>query len=270
MLTLRFVTTTIITGVIFLCACTKSDQPSESKQRLKKIINRDQGSDSAGYRNFNYDSQGNIISIEDSNSQTHMWRTFISYNNQNNMVKAIRLHYYGALNNVLSQRTDSFVYDNSNRIIKKLTLSGNGSYQINNTYNYDGQNRLLVDSMYFSSGGPSAYFKFSYNGNDNVILFEKFENSSGTIQKTINTKASYSLKNNPFYASTSLLYFLFYSEDFQLLSKNAPLQIVYRLGYTTDYSYEYFDNGLHKKLTEKYNEPNDPTPSISTTEFFYE
>ena len=186
MLTLRFVTTIII-GSIFLYACTKSDQPNESQQRLKKIINRHH--DSAGYRSFNYDSQGNIVSIEDSNSQTHMWRTLISYNNQNNMVKAIRLHYYGTLNNVLSQRTDSFIYDNSNRIIKKLTLSSNGSYQLYNTYNYNGQNRLIVDSMY-SSNKPIAYFKFSYDGNDNVIQFEKFEILSGTMQNTFTTKAS--------------------------------------------------------------------------------
>ena len=124
--------------------------------------------------------------------------------------------------------------------------------------------------MHFISDVPNTYIKFSYDANENVIQLDKFENLSGTIQKTSTTKASYGTKNNPFYSSASLLYFLFYAEDFQLVSKNALRQIVYRPGYTTDYTYEYFDNGLHKKLTKTYNEPNDPTPSISTTEFFYE
>ena len=267
MLNLKFLFTAIVTVILFN-ACTKDDLPIEaSEQPLKKIVNK--WYDSVGEKSFNYDLDGKLSIIETSNSQTHMWRTFLYYNNQKKVVKAVRMHYYGSLNNLLSQNTDSFVYDVSNRIISRLTLSGQtASYRTTNIYSYDAQNRLLVDSNYSSlTSRVEEFQKFNYDGNDNIVQKETFKNNLGTFYSEGVTKISYNSYQNPYYSLGVAVYLIDHSDDFTMLSKNAPQQIVYRPNYTTDFSYELYSNGQPKKTTEAYKEPN--SSSITTTEFFY-
>jgi hypothetical protein len=226
--------------------------------------------DSAWHVTFNYDSDGKLLNIEDSNSQTHLGRTFLHYNSQNKLVKATMMRYYGSLNNLLSQYTDSFVYDNSNRIIRRLSLSTqNPSYRTYNIYSYDAQNRLLVDSIHSPlSNRVEGFQEFTYDGNDNIVQMESFRSNSGTFSTERVTKSHYTSQKNPFYNLGVTAYFIIRDEDLTMLSKNTPKQVIYRLDYTTDYGYEYYQNGQPKKLTETHKQPN--YSSLSTTEFFYE
>jgi hypothetical protein len=265
----RYLLVSAVVAVVFVCACTKNDAPSQtSTQRLKRVFNK---SDSAGYVTFNYDAEGKLKSIEDSNSQTHLGRTFFYYNSEGKLSKSIRMHYFGSLSNLLDQRTDSFAYDNTNRNVIKFSQSTyNAGYKINSIYGFDAQNRLIVDSNYsIFTNRVEAFQRFTYDGNDNLIQIESFENP-GTFSSNGVTRISYDSQQNPYYGLGFALYFILRSIDLTTLGKYAPKQIISRPGYSTDFSYEYNGNGQIRKLTKTFNEPNDPTPEHSTAEFFYE
>jgi len=261
----------VVLAIVLLSACAKNDTPSQtSNQRLKKVIHKT--NDSAGYYTFNYDGEGKLKSIELSNSQTHIWNAFFYYNSEGKLSKSTSMHYFGSLSNLLDQRTDSLVYDNNiRRVIKFSQSSYNSGYGINSIYIFDTQNRLIVDSNYsIFTNRVEAFEKFTYDVNDNMIQIESFENQSGTFISKGATKVSYNLQQNPYYGLGFALYFILRSIDLTTLGKHVPKQITSRPGYSTDYSYEYNSSGQIIKMTETFNDPNDPTPDHSTADFFYE
>lgn len=222
------------------------------------------------YVTFNYDAGGKLLMIEDSNSQTHINKTFLYYNSQNGLQKVMKYYYYGSLTNLLYQTVDSFAYDNANLISKKFSAwTYNPTYSLNSAYSYDAQKRLVTDSTYSLLTNKAEYLKkFTYDGNDNVIQSEQFENSVGGFKSNYIDKASFSSNTNPFWALSPDMYFAFDFGSIEVLSKNTPTQFTYRDG-TKTCSYEIYSNGLPKKLNEL-NQSNSNWSSSNTTEFFYE
>jgi hypothetical protein len=253
---------------IFSCAKNNDDQPS-SGERIKKVISKS-GLDSTWYVTFNYDANGRLFMIQDSNSQTHVHQTFVYFNSQNRLQKVSRFSYYGSPGNLLNQVSDSFAYDNANLISKKFSASTqNPSYRLYHTYSYDGQKRLVADSVYSTlTNTAESLDKFTYDVNDNVVQFEQFQNSAQGFKSTYIEKASFSAKINPLQALSQEMYFAFYYEPIELLSKNTLSQLTYRDGSKKTYSYEYNSNGLPKKLIELYQSTS--WSPVNTTEFFYE
>jgi hypothetical protein len=268
MLTLRHLLPAFAT-VLFLYACTKDDLPQAGGERLQKIIFR---SDSMLQVNFFYDEQGRLAAIEDSNSQSHIYRTQIYYNDQNRMVKATQRHYFGSRSNLLDQLTDTFLYDINNRIIERQavsTIQNTGtSYTTSGTYSYDGQGRLVAD-LYYNSyyNGVAAYTTYTYDGNDNIVQSESFSRAMGTLQSNGITTASYTAQKNPL-QSLGMAAYLFLWDGGWLLSKHTRNHLRYPNGATIDYKYDNYSNGLPRTITDTYKYQNHT--SIRTTEFFYQ
>lgn len=255
-------------SIISFFSCTKNNTDSPAPgERIKRIVSKN-SEDSTWYITFNYNTDGRLFMIVDSNSQTHIRNTFIYYDSQNRLLKAEKFYYYGSLSNMLYKTVDSFTYDN-NLISKKFgTSTYNPGYRLSHTYSYDSQKRLIADSSYSSLTNKAAFFKkFTYAGNNNLVQLEEFENFNGAWKSNYIEKAAFSSKINPYRTLGAEIYFTFYLEPIEALSKNTPTEITYRDGTKNIYSYEYFNNGLPKKLHELYQSS---SPSSNTTDFFYE
>lgn len=268
MLALRHLLPAFVT-VLFLYACTKDDLPQAGGERLQKIIFR---SDSMLQVSFFYDEQDRLAVIEDSNSQSHIYRTQIYYNDQNRMVKATQRHYFGSRSNLLDQLTDTFLYDINNRVIERQAVSSiqntGTSYRTTSTYSYDGQGRLVADSFHNSYyNGVATYTTYTYDGNDNIVQSENFSRGLGALQSNGITTASYTSQRNPL-QSLGMAAYLFLWEGGMLLSKHTRNHLRHPSGATIDYSYDNYSNGLPRKITDTYKYQN--RTSIGTTEFFYQ
>ncbi|HVG16199.1 MAG TPA: hypothetical protein VM935_14610 [Chitinophagaceae bacterium] len=257
----------LFTLVLFFYSCTKNEVAQQaSNQRLHKIIYRD--GDSSGYRTFKYDVDGKLSVIEDSNAQTHMGRTFVYYNERNKINKLLRKWYYGSLNNLNSQWTDSFVYDNNDRIIGTIQVSPQSTIpnsKIDKTFSYDELGRLTADTGHRTAPGISNLTRFTYDGSDDVVQIEEIKYVGAGANNII--KMKYNLKENPHKQLGTASYFLDWDPSLTL-SKHAPLEVIYR-DHSRYLSYEYYNNGLTRKIsytsTGLY-----ASPTPETTEFFYE
>jgi hypothetical protein len=256
--------------IALLLSCTKEKNQQAQGDRLYKIINRD--GDSGWHSIFKYDTGGKLSVIEDSNWQTHMGRTFIYYNDRKQISKGVYMRYYGSLNNLLSQWTDSFVYDNNDRIIKTMSLfprSTISGYKTTKTFTYDGQGRVTTESSYYSGTLDLASLTtFTYDASNDVVQMEEIQYAFGSPGYTTNTiKIIYNSIHNPYKDLGVAGYLLFY-ERYLFLSKHAPSQIIYP-DHIKDYSYKYYDNGLPKKII--YTSSGQYASSKpNTTEFFYQ
>ena len=256
-----------ILGIGFF-SCNKDNVPSTdtSGERLKRMVNT---SDSMWYVSFQYDGQGRLIAIKDTNSQMHIGNTSIQYDQQNRMIKMISMRYYQSMSNSTGQWIDSFAYDNSNRLIKKFgTSSTSPDFKIRNTYSYDAQGNLLVDTAYdYWSNTIRGYTKLTYDGSDNISQVERFEkNQSGVVESKRIDKALYSAQKNPYESAGTALYFFLYQQE-TLLSKNALQQLQYSNGDRVNYTYDNLPNGLPNKVVAKYTGRNYTFSRL--IEFFY-
>jgi YD repeat-containing protein len=97
MTSLKFLFIASILGIGFF-SCKKDDiqSPETSGERLKRMVSH---SDSMWYVSFQYDGQGRLTAIKDTNSQMHIGNTSIQYDQQNRMIKMIRMRYYQSTNN---------------------------------------------------------------------------------------------------------------------------------------------------------------------------
>jgi len=252
--------------LLIFYACKKQDAASANGARLKGIIHK-QG-DSIAYSFFSYDAQGRLTTIIDSNNNGHRWKTRISYNEQGKLTKDT-IQYYACASCSPMQIIDSFLYDNNGHIIKKFVRSGSGpSFTTIRNYSYDAQGRLSADSMYdMRTNEVYFYSQFSYDGNDNVVQWESFDKSSGIMSSSWRVTAKYNNIKNPYNTFGLVNYIILREWDILLLSKHNPTQLYYLDGTTTDYTYEYYYNGLLKKAVEK--DSRGGQFSVTTREFFY-
>jgi hypothetical protein len=249
-------------------SCTKDNVPSNdtSGEQLKRMVST---SDSMWYVSFQYDGQGRLIAIKDTNSQMHIGNTFIQYDQQDRMTKMVFIRYYQSMNNSTGQWIDSFAYDNSNRLIKKFAISPMLSApKIRNTYSYDGQGNLVVDTAHdYWSDKILGYTRLSYDGSRNIIQVERFENNlNGVFESKRIEKALYGAQKNPYESAGTALYFFLYEQE-TLLSKYAVQQLQYSNGEKVDFSYDNLPNGLPGKVVARYTDRN--YTYNRTIEFFY-
>lgn len=255
--------------IVLLYSCSKEHLPQASGERLYRIVNSD--GDSTLYLNFNYDAEGKLTLIEDSNSQTHLGRIFLYYNEDNKMVKRVWMRYYGSLNNLLGQGIDSFIYDNNDRITKTILIStpnNTPTYKTINSFSYDEQGRLIADTTHsYWNNDITALTKFTYDAGGDVVQSENVSYTSGAVQNSTITKFTYNTTENP-YKDLGMAAYLFLYDKEMMLSKHVPLQASFQDNSTNSYSYEYYSNGLPKKVINVYSNQN--WSSQHTTEFFYQ
>ena len=264
---LKFFFIASILGIGFF-SCEKDDVASTypSGERLKRMV---RASDSMWYVSFQYDGQGRLVAIKDTNSQMHIGNRSILYDQQNRMIKMVSMRYYQSMSNPTARWTDSFAYDNSNRLIKKFVSSSTiPEPKIRNTYSYDAQGNLLVDTAYdYWSNTIWGYTKFTYDGSGNISQIERFEkNQNSVLESKRIDKAVYGAQMNPYKSAGIALYFFLYQQE-TVLSKNAIQQLQYLNGDKVDYTYDNLPNGLPGKVVAKYATRNYTHSTV--TEFFY-
>jgi len=239
---LRFAHTAVLIFSLFY-SCKKEDLPRTTAGRLQRIIER--AGDSALYTFFGYDAQNRLIAITDSNNNGHLWKTSIEYNALEKPVN-FKVLYRNNPSGIFTGNSDSLIYSDNGRVIKKLSISY--PYKAINTYGYDTRGRLTTDSgfSYWNNNEFAGYTSFTYDNSDNIVQWQTFYKSpAGDMNSGGIITASYNKENN-YYKSLGLgIYFL--RGDIFLLSKENTTQIQYYDGTTWKYQYEYFSNGLPEK-----------------------
>lgn len=248
------------------CACKKEDLSNAGGQRLQKIISS--SGDSILVTSFSYDVHGRLTSIIDSNNNGHVWETFIDYNDQGKPVK-FKVIYSSSANNFGTESFGSLLYNNNNEVVEKMFSSTfNGPYKKIHSYAYDAGGRLVGDTTYGHwSDEVYSYTTFTYDANSNVAQWEQYSKSSGTMQSDGITTASYNTMNNPYVNLGSAAYFI--REENVLLNRHNRVLTNYYDGTTGSYTYEYYNNGLIKKIVAYYDDAG--TRSLEgIREFFYD
>jgi hypothetical protein len=249
-------------------ACKKDNFPETSDKLLQSVITNN--GDSALYTSLFYDGKNRLVGISDSNSQGHVWKTFIEYDTKDNPIKFKTL--YNRESN--GESTDSLIYEDD-KVIKKLhtTPYYNTLYAVTNTYTYDSRGRLIADSSSHTFGDSEVYGynDFIYDDDDNAIQIQEFNKLLGAMNRVQNITASYNSDKNPYLGLGLTLYFL--TNSYLMLSMHNQTKIIYeQTNYggpiTGNYIYEYSD-GLPKQMVVKYDLGGQPFGGITTTNFYY-
>ncbi len=239
-----------------LASCQKETAPTVDNAILKKTTIK--SGDSLFYEYFINDSQGNLVSILDSDNNGHSRTRQLLYDQQGRLASVTDRF---DLDPVF---TYSFQYDNNNRIIKKL-LSGT---TLRHSYAYDALGRLIADTMMsYWSGDISRYTSYAYNQIDNIIEKMIFLNTGSVFQMEQDIHSQFDTKPNPCYHPGNLLYFAAGDEDGNdyILSRNNPVSRSFDDGTVVTFSYQYYSNGLPKS----YAMTDNTDPLIIYGDFYY-
>ena len=100
-------------------ACKKSDLPDTDGQQLQRSITKE--GDSILYSFFSYDDQDRLTAMIDSNNNGYVWKTFIDYNSQGNLVK-FKVLSSSYPNSPINEVSYSLLYNNNTRLLKSGSL----------------------------------------------------------------------------------------------------------------------------------------------------
>jgi hypothetical protein len=258
---LRFRLAPIVAAIcIVLCSCQKEVQ-SELQgpgSRLKMI--RSKWYDSLFYRSFQYDSQGRLSAVLDSNNNGYKQTFYISYDGQGKLWKVMATANGSSVDN-----TYIFEYDDKGRIVKKSRFPiGRQTGTIENSFSYDVQGRIAADSIY-SYWTQQVYriVSYSYDQKSNVVGLKAVDKGSGAV--VIQQQCDYDNHPNPF-SNLEILFYL-YSTEYDLpVGNNNLIKERYDDGTIVDYTFEYSGNGLPQKFSFTDN----TDPSITYVEYYYE
>jgi hypothetical protein len=248
----KYIYSIIVCTPFLFYSCKKEETEKVLLPRLQKIVSN--GMDSLGnfhaaplsFQFFTYDINGSLVSIRDSSDDWHPW--YSGPQPWRLGWKQVTMGYnYGNLLNIKNTR-DSFVYNNRNQLVARLKriYSDTSQYFVVNRFTYNIQGNLVADSNYIlqSNSKPdgilNAYDQYTYNDRGNVTTNDHVELwPAGTVKHTSYT-ATYDNQQNPYKNFGMLPYILFYNHGF-FLSTNNKIE--------SGYSYEYYPNGLLKKIT---------------------
>jgi hypothetical protein len=252
--------------LLCLCAvlsCKKETLPVAKGSQLKMTISK--WYDSINYTSFNYDSQHRLLAQIDSNNNGHKRSVRIEYNAQDRPIKITTAYTY---NNTifLPDQSDSLIYDANGRIVKRVSL--NSVININptrNSYSYDAKGRLIADSIHsYWANEIFGYITYTYDDNDNIIQAIDYEKLFGSMEIQNIMQGFYDSKTNP-YKRLGILGYIINQNDLYL-SRNNRNSEKYQGGTILTFDYNYYSNGLPKRLSVKDNSD----PSITYLDFFYE
>ena len=213
-------------------SCQKEATPDSTNQYLRKTTSR--SGDSLNHTTYTYDNQNRLVSISSSfnQGQGEQYRIDITYDAQGRMASARHTR----------NGTDSFRYDNQNRIIQKLgTPSVSTPYLERSAYAYDIKGRLIADTLYSVwSNEIFEYTAYTYDQNDNVTEVQVFRNNAGVFRVEKTMQLQFDNKTNPYYSLGPVQYFIFSDGNGleYLLSRNNCIKETFPNGIVS-YSYAY-------------------------------
>jgi hypothetical protein len=238
--------------------CAKSGDDATGSGRLVKIattvvdsVGNDNAPRAMAYQFFSYDNNGRLASIRDSSSPGARFTYYgpVAYP----LGKGDEKFQYNSKGELVKLSRDSLVYNAKSQAIQKYrrVISPTSAYTLINTYTYDTQGRLLTDSGYTTDYTYTPfllitdYYIFTYDAAGNIVKADQsivWPLGSATRITTSYTK-SYDTKRNPFESMGIAAYTLY--RQWHLIGSNNVVN--------TGYSYEYYPNGLIKKISlDKY------------------
>lgn len=228
------------TAILFVVACKKDDLPDAGGQRISKIT-IDAGFDSTGSILFKYDNNGKLESTTNTFRNIPQLRTLYYYDATGKLTTTEQVSLHST-----SVTTNSYFYDGSN-LVNKVYSTNDFSYR----YTYNATGKLIADTVHGFSISATFYTNFLYTG-DNLTEWRYYHGSHATGWQTSGSfKATYTNSDNPFYA-IGLLYFIT-GADLEtgnvLLSKQLVSRLEHPNGEIVNYSYDYYSNGLPKRVT---------------------
>jgi hypothetical protein len=258
-MSLRTYLFTITSLSLLFISCKKNNPEDRGHHHLVKTVSK--LGDSASYTFFNYDEQNRLIRITDSNNTNHTRHyTSLVYDANDKWIKSVYTNDFD-----LFTGEDSFLYDN-NRIIKKQYSNSFGTHN-KNIYVYDVAGNLIHDTTYsYWSNSVFGFANYSYNNSGNIVSWQEYYDQGGTMQSDGTSSASYNNLINPYYDFG--LPFYISRNDNTLMSKYQVTQGRYSDGSIANYTYDYYPEGLVKKIVITY--ISGGYIDISTVEFFYD
>ena len=252
--------------VVFLCtvvSCKKEGLPVAHGSRLKTVVSK--WYDSLAYTYFIYDIQNRLTNVIDSNNNGHKHNLRIDYDAQNRPIKLTTTSTYNNLP-FYPDQSCSLIYDSNGRIVKKVDDSPVSYVNVTrNTYTYDAKGRLIADTIHsYWANEIFSYTTYTYDNNDNVVETKMFEKSSGVIQMVETAISTYDSKTNPYKDLGVFMYII--NQNDLYLNKNNRNSENYQSGTKVNFDYQYYSNGLPRRVSTKDNSD----PSITYIDFFYE
>jgi YD repeat-containing protein len=229
----------LIIATVFIVSCRKSEISNGSGKITKIIAHLADSDDSTRIYQFEYDDQDRLIRISDTRTGMYGFTTTVSviYSADDRLLKMVGDHL----------ATDTFVYDNLGRISKQVFANQSRPSDVfTYSYAYDLYNRLISDTTNVNGDDNSTYFQYDYDGNGDISRTRYYWIDKTRIIYTTNFDATFDTTNNP-YSKLGLPFYL-YQQDATFLSKHAISTRSFGPGRTVQYHYEYFDDGLVKRV----------------------
>lgn len=257
----KIVFATVLTSVILFSAACKKDNAGGNGTRLSELVFNDTY-DSTGSVVFKYDGNGRLKNISNTFRNKPTYHTDFIYDASGKLQTTEQFSTYTNYSS-----TQTYYYE-GDKLVKKVygDLQPGGDFYFNYTYN--AQAKLIADTVYGFSVPGAVYNNFAYTGND-LTQWETFYGSHTTgWQSAGKTKASYTNANNPFYEN-GLLFFVTmgdFVKGIVTLSEKLVSSVEYPNGEVISYNYEYYTNGLPKRVTIESNK----TGYRQVIDFYYE
>ena len=230
-----------VVAIFLIVGCEKDYYPIANGKLLQKIVYR--WHDTLYYSFLKYDQNDRLVEIKGTgiNSPLDTIIVSINYDAQGKMIGYI--YKYNRFPNVYAY---TFIYNSDGRISEKRTPGSNTRSHI---YAYDQKGRLVADSLYIHDlNSMIPVVLYEYDDADNLIKWQNFYYNPATrkIDSLPRNEASYHNSRNTLADIAQTLHFILEYRAY-ILSKHNVAQVKNN-GDTHTYTYEYYANGLTKKV----------------------
>lgn len=233
--------------LIITTSCTKENViPVAGGEILSKITITEPTINRTGTGHYNYNSQGQLISI-------------IGTNNINTTDTAWSLFIYDAAGHLSSLLVtnnltgDQYRYDYTSDADGKI-LTGRGTAMQPNMnltdckFVYDAKGRIISDSLFTKNGDLYGYSLLEYDNNDNLLSFQDFVITGSTVFTQGKFTYQYDNKRSPFNKIGKLLYVVAPNANsyFYLTQNNTAVALLDGVPTTPGghFLYQYYSNDL--------------------------
>jgi hypothetical protein len=273
----RSVVPVLFAASVFILSCTfygcqKSDSSGPYLYRLKSYTSN-VGDSSHNHYSFSYDAKNHLEKITDNSYPSNALETKIFYNSNDKPNKSYRYRINTAM---VEFSSDTLIYNSSLGLTAKYYTF---DYRMTekHSYSHDSQGRISGDSSFSVYNGVwvlSSFNKYLYDTNSNVVKHEMYyiNFNLGKLDLLLTSNIIYNNDENFFDPAIRIL-----NTDYLNLSRNniKEVNLLYSNGWgtgssTDTYDYEYYENGLPKKLVITHTNGIPNGYGVDKMEFFYE
>jgi hypothetical protein len=202
--------------------------------------------DSTVYTIFQYDANEKLTMIDQHEKNQAGTIIQLFYDNAGRLTKSVTRFPHFA-----DEEIDSFYYNSRNSITRMRTVWGDdpaNHYFEEMALTYDAAGRLIADTTHFEGSADYHFRSYQYDANDDLVRWSESRTYQGILTNFTPAEASYNTGRNP-YKKLGLMYYLL-TEDNVVLSAHERASENWMPGSpaSVTYRYDYFPNGLVKRI----------------------